>query len=71
MRFTIRDVLWLSALAAIGLAWLVDHSIQRARADMRGFETYSLYQEKLRLRAILDEKLPGWEREPESPAKSN
>jgi hypothetical protein len=26
MRFTIRDVLWLTALAAMAVAWLVDRS---------------------------------------------
>jgi len=27
LRFTIRDVLWLTAVAALGVAWCVDRSI--------------------------------------------
>jgi hypothetical protein len=29
-RFTIRDMLWLTALVAMGVGWLADHSRQRA-----------------------------------------
>jgi hypothetical protein len=31
MRFTIRDVLWLTAVAALVAAWWVDHNAQRLR----------------------------------------
>jgi hypothetical protein len=34
-RFTIRDVLWLMALVAIGLAWCVEHSRARELAKWR------------------------------------
>ena len=32
-RFTIRDVLWLTTLAALAAGWLVDHQIAIARAE--------------------------------------
>jgi hypothetical protein len=69
MRFSIRDVIWLTAVAAIGLGSLVDHSIQRARADLRAKDAQFRYAEMLRLRQLLNEKLPGWEASPEA-AKS-
>ena len=30
-RFTIRDVLWLTALVAVCAGWFVDHAIQEQR----------------------------------------
>ena len=39
-RFTIRDVLWLTALIAVGAGWLADHwqmasALEDARHDAR------------------------------------
>jgi len=61
-RFTIRDVLWLTIVVALVLGWLVDHSFQRARFTAVNKVGYNHYQEMLRLRQILNEKVPGWER---------
>lgn len=33
LRFTIRDVLWLTSLVAMGAAWFVDHRIQVRRFE--------------------------------------
>ena len=41
MRFTIRDVLWLTLVVAILVAWLIDHQQLRqevARANDKAFE---------------------------------
>jgi hypothetical protein len=36
LRFTIRDVLWLTVVAALAIAWYVDRaSIDSARASLR------------------------------------
>jgi len=32
-RFTIRDLLWLIVLMAMGLAWWIDHRRQRMEID--------------------------------------
>jgi hypothetical protein len=41
-RFTIRDVLWLTALVAIGAAWWVDHrALALLAAQMRSYKTLS------------------------------
>jgi hypothetical protein len=61
-RFAIRDVLWLTLVVALGLGWLADHYIQRARAESRIDAAARNYSEMLRLREILNEKVPGWER---------
>ena len=34
MRFTIRDVLWLTALIGLAAAWFVDHRIVIAEAEL-------------------------------------
>jgi len=34
MRFTIRDVLWLTALIGLALGWFVDHRIVTAEAKL-------------------------------------
>ena len=38
MRFTIRDLLWLTVVVALGIAWWVDHHVMASRkpriADM-------------------------------------
>ena len=42
-RFTIRDVLWLTAVAAIALGWWLDHRRLSMLADqMRSFESLSI-----------------------------
>ena len=33
MRFTIRDLLWLTVVVALGVAWWVDHQRQAAELD--------------------------------------
>jgi hypothetical protein len=33
MRFTIRDLLWLTLLAAVAVAWWIDRGRQTVRAD--------------------------------------
>jgi hypothetical protein len=50
-RFTIRDVLWLTALVAMGLAWLADHRnllgrLSRAEHDVD--EVAILWSEEVR-----------------------
>jgi len=60
-RFSIRDVLWLTALVAMGLGWMADSALQRTRATLSNDAAYAEYREKMRLRKILSEKLPGWE----------
>ena len=51
-RFTIRDVLWLTALVAVGAAWCLDHA--KTRIDWRRIELDKAYlreqasREKLR-----------------------
>jgi hypothetical protein len=47
-RFTIRDVLWLTVVVALGAAWAVDHS--RARATLE-----SVRRELLATRVFLRE----------------
>jgi hypothetical protein len=39
MRFTIRDLLWLTVVAALGVGWWIDHrKVARLEADARAAE---------------------------------
>ncbi|HUE72102.1 MAG TPA: hypothetical protein VMP01_14545 [Pirellulaceae bacterium] len=33
MKFSIRDLLWLTALAALGICWWLDHHRQKRRIE--------------------------------------
>jgi hypothetical protein len=55
-RFTIRDLLWLTALLAVCIAWWVDHRHAAAKyADLE----FSASFEKSRLMEMYDAKLRG------------
>jgi len=41
-RFTIRDVLWLTALAAVLVAWWMDDSALRTRVKVQAKEAQNL-----------------------------
>jgi hypothetical protein len=44
-RFTIRDLLWLTAIAALAAAWLADRSNLRGTVARRGELIHNMAQE--------------------------
>jgi len=44
-RFTIRDVLWLTALAALAVSWWLDHRITTERARKAQFDANTTKRE--------------------------
>jgi hypothetical protein len=44
-RFTIRDILWLTALTALAAAWLADRSNLRSTVARRGELIHNMPQE--------------------------
>jgi hypothetical protein len=66
-RFTIRDVLWLTALVAMGVAWGADRSrLAKEARDNYGIavglksEKDSLEDQNHELGVLLDEADPNW-----------
>ncbi len=53
-RFTIRDVLWLTALAALAVGWWIDRSVLQWRHEQ-------LVTSTARLCERLDKADPGWQ----------
>jgi hypothetical protein len=46
-RFTIRDVLWLTALVALAVAWYLEHERQQARIDKLDQEVQQMVKSAL------------------------
>jgi len=54
-RFTIRDVLWLTVVVALGVAWWVDHAKGRAMATKQANELAGAKEKAVFLSAIVNE----------------
>ena len=62
MRFTIRDLLWLTVVVALGLGWWLHHRswVQRHSATAHDNEIWQARTEELQTRVdILAERLSG------------
>jgi hypothetical protein len=61
MRFTIRDLLWATALVAVVAGWVLDHFFVEARSNAKSAALQNLREEYWQLRAHLDKANPGWD----------
>jgi hypothetical protein len=65
LRFTIRDLLWLTALVAMGLGWWSDRSHLQSRLTLAEDSNYLANEYRLSTLPALD---PVFTQQPEQPA---